>query len=432
MSAQAAGVDSPAAFHAEPPAPLVDLTRARSVLRARGLDAVVGSSDANLFYLSGHASDATLCHFFDRWAAALLPAAESSPGALFIPEYELAYQVTRPTWLPELRAYGTEWSGASMLLSQIEAGVGVETELRRPLRDLVRSTRTSRAPDLVAALAAYIEKELPSRSIRVGFDDLRLGAAVRERIGARMEVADGLPAFRRMRAVKTLPEIDLLRRAAAANDAAVRAAATAIREGRPWADMVRAYRAALADRGAKPLGERGMLFGAGPDGGFVLDHDYVERKRFRRGESVVLDAISQYRLYHADMARTAVVGAPAKRHVELHGIVADTLAEVEAQMRPGAHTRKLEALAAEAIARRGLDPRLTTLVMHPIGLEIFDFAAPEELRDGWTIEASSVLNFEVFYRDPEWGGVHIEDSVLVRDGGIERFSDSPRELIVAA
>lgn len=430
MTTPATERDPSPGFQATPPTPLVDLARARSVMRAHGLDAVVASTDGNLFYLAGHASDATLCHFFDRWAAALLPAADASPGALFIPEYELAYQVTRPTWLPALRAYGTEWSGASMLLSQIEAGVGIETEIRRPLRELVRRTRTTRTPDLVTALAAYIEKELASRSIRVGFDDLRLGAAVGERIGERMMAVDGLPALRRMRAVKTSPEIDLLRRAALANEAAVGAAAAAIGEGRPWADMVGAYRAALAQRGAKPLGERGMLFGAGPDGGFVLDHDYVERKRFRRGESVVLDAIAQYRLYHADMARTAVIGPPANRHVELHGIVADTLAEVEAKMRPGAHTRQLEAFATEAIRRRGLDPRLTTLVMHPIGLEIFDFAAPEDARDGWSIETCSVLNFEVFYRDPEWGGVHLEDSVLVRENGIERLSDSPRDLII--
>jgi Xaa-Pro aminopeptidase len=40
------------------------------------------------------------------------------------------------------------------------------------------------------------------------------------------------------------------------------------------------------------------------------------------------------------------------------------------------------------------------------------------------------LNFEVFYRDPEVGGVHLEDTVLVTPTGLEHLSALPRELIV--
>ncbi len=56
-----------------------------------------------------------------------------------------------------------------------------------------------------------------------------------------------------------------------------------------------------------------MLFGAGLDGSFELDHDYVAGKRFASGDAVVLDAISIGRVYYADMARTAIVGEPACR-----------------------------------------------------------------------------------------------------------------------
>ena len=79
----------------------------------------------------------------------------------------------------------------------------------------------------------------------------------------------------------------------------------------------------------------------------------------------------------------------------------------------------------------GLNPRWTTLVVHPIGLEIFDYAEPEHVSGGWMLEPGMAMNFEVFYRDPQEGGMHLEDTVVVRPGGLEIFSRSSRDLIVA-
>ena len=42
------------------------------------------------------------------------------------------------------------------------------------------------------------------------------------------------------------------------------------------------------------------------------------------------------------------------------------------------------------------------------------------------------MNFEVFYRDPEYGGIHLEDTVLVTDRGVDHFSTFSRDMIVVA
>ena len=120
--------------------------------------------------------------------------------------------------------------------------------------------------------------------------------------------------LRKIRAVKTEAEIDVLRVAARINDRALQAAAAAIApggaRGTTWCSRIATC---WPREGAKPLGERGMLFNSGPDGAFVLDHDFSEAQTFQAGETVVLDAICEYRLYHGDMARTAVVGEPTPR-----------------------------------------------------------------------------------------------------------------------
>ena len=428
----AAPAKSASAFEPTPPVRLVDTERCRRAMAEQRLDGLIATGDENLYYLSGHAPDSVLAHFYDTWDAAILPRHADAPPCLIISEYDLAYCVTHPTWMPELRVYGAEWSSAAGLLDRINRGIGVDTELRQPLRQLYQSTLPKRTASLIEAILRYIQEEMPSGALRIGFDDLRLGAAVQAKLGNRLEAVDGLPALRRSRLVKTPAEIELLRAGAAINDAAVTAAATAVVTGRPWYDMVRAYRRVLADRDAKASGERGMLFGAGPDGSFVLDHRYVESKRFAAGDSVVLDAICTYRMYHADMARTAVVGEPRKRHRELYDAVRTTLQASEASLRPGKHTREIEKGAAEILRNHGLEPGLATLVFHPIGLNVFDYASPEEAANGWTIEASTAMNFEVFYRDPEYGGIHLEDTVLVTDRGVDRFSTFSRDMIVVA
>ncbi|UCE30413.1 MAG: aminopeptidase P family protein, partial [Burkholderiales bacterium] len=259
----------------------------------------------------------------------------------------------------------------------------------------------------------------------------RLGQQLAERIGSRCTVVDARWVFRRIRLVKTEAEIALLQRAAAINEAALLRASKYIAAGASWSEMIDAFRATLASHAAKPAGERGMLFGAGPDGSFVLDHEYAAGKRFAVGDSVVLDAISTYRLYHADMARTAVVGEPSARQSAIFDAVVDVLNEAEQALRPGAHTRALEQTAAALLERRGLEPGLATLVFHPIGLNVFDYGSPEAIAGGWTVEPDTVMNFEVFYRDPEAGGIHLEDSVRVTGGGHDRLSSLGRELIVA-
>lgn len=419
-------------FEPTPPVRLVDPERCRRVMAENRLDALIATGDENLYYLSSHAPDSVLAHFYDTWDAAILARHVDAPPCLIISEYDLAYCVTHPTWMPELRVYGAEWSSAAGLLDRINRGIGVDTELRRPLRELYQRTLPKRTSNLIEAILSYIQDELPSGALRIGFDDLRLGAAVQARLGSRLEAVDGLPALRRSRLVKTPAEIELLRAGAGVNDAAVAAAAAAVVKGRPWYDMVRAYRRVLADRDAKASGERGMLFGAGPDGSFVLDHRYAEAKRFAAGDSVVLDAICTYRMYHADMARTAVVGEPRKRHRELYDAVRESLQTSERSLRPGVHTREIEKGAAEILRKHGLEPGLATLVFHPIGLNVFDYASPEEAANGWTVDDSTAMNFEVFYRDPEFGGIHLEDTVLVTGRGIEHFSKYSRDMIVIA
>ena len=417
---------------ATPPAQLVNLPRAYAVMKEQRLDAMVATTHRNLYYLSSHMPDSVLGDFQDLNAAAILPADPSVPGTLVASDYDLAYLITHPTWLPQLRMFGAkERSSATFLLEVLSKGIGIETPLREPLRASYAATRPTVEADVNAALARALRDTLPDTGqVVVAFDDLRVGYEMRRRLGDRLHVVDALHHFRKIRMVKTPAEIALLRKASEINDVAVMEAAQAATAGRPLSDMVNAYRMAMVRQGGAFMGRRGMMFGAGPDGGFVLDNNYAEQKILAKGDSVVFDCVGKYELYHCDIARTGIVEELSPRMSELHAVVREGLAAAEAKLRPGANTEDSKAAAAAVLRKHGLSLDLTTLAWHNVGLDITEYAHPSERTLGWIVEPGMVMNFEVFHRDPDVGGVHLEDSILVTADGIEFFSTLPRDVIV--
>ena len=414
-----------------PPVRLINLPRTHAVIKEQGLDAMVATTHRNLYYASGHMPDSVYGDFQDLNAAAILLADEKVPPMLVASDYDLAYLVTHPTWLPQLRMFGAkERSSATFLLEVLSKGLGIETALREPLRASYAATRATVEPDVNSALARALNDSLPAGQVRVAFDDLRVGHEMRRRLGDRIHVVDALHHFRKIRMVKTPAEVDLLRKAAAINDVAVGEAAAVATSGRPMSDMVNAYRMSMVRQGGTFMGRRGMMFGAGPDGGFVLDNNYAETKILSKGDSVVFDCVGKYELYHCDIARTGVVEQASTRMTKLHEIVREGLAAAEAKLHAGANTEESKAAAAEVLSRNKLSLDLTTLAWHNVGLDITEYAHPSERTKGWVVEPGMVMNFEVFHRDPDVGGVHLEDSVHVTANGLEYLSKLPRDVIV--
>jgi len=410
---------------------LINMPRAYAVMKEQGLDAMVPTTHKNLYYATGHMPDSVLGDFQDLTAAAVLPADEKVSPMLVASDYDLAYLVTHPTWMPELRMFGAkERSSATFLLEVLSKGLGIETELRDPLRALYTETRSHVEPDIYTALTRALSDTLPSGQVRVAFDDLRVGNEIRRRLGDRIHVVDGLHHFRKIRMVKTPAELKLLRKSASINDVAVMEAAAAAGAGRKMSAMVDAYRMSMVRQGGSAMGQRGMMFGAGPDGGFVLDNEYAEAKILSAGDVIVLDCVGKYQLYHCDTARTGIVEKASAQLTKKHDAVREALETAEAQLKPGANTLDLAALAANVLTKHGLNLNLTTLAWHNVGLDVVEYSHPSERTGGWTVEPGMVMNLELFHRDPDIGGVHMEDSVHVTPTGLEYLSALPREVLV--
>jgi Xaa-Pro aminopeptidase len=131
--------------------------------------------------------------------------------------------------------------------------------------------------------------------------------------------------------------------------------------------------------------------------------------------------------YHSDMTRTVVLGSAADWQRDLHALVASIQAELRAATVPGAVPVELDGVAAERIRAAGHDAAHG--LGHGVGLEIHEspFLVPGSTAARLAERVPVTVEPGVYL--PGRGGVRIEDTVVVRTGGAESLTTSPRELI---
>jgi Xaa-Pro aminopeptidase len=408
---------------------LLNRARLSRQLAEEGLDAVILATDANVAYGSGFASEFFLGHFEDHVSAVLLARDPAVPPALVIPEFDLPYLAERPSWIEDVRIYGNPWSSVGTFM-----GATLEAKMDTGLRRKLAASRARLKPTQTPAMLDALEKAIRDRRLeraRLGCDDLRVAARLEARgIGGTAGIVDALWTMRRVRIVKTEAERALMTRGAALNAEALAKVVAAGRPGALEADLTRVYRRHLADHDARHLGDRGMMFGTGDASNFSLPSS--DERRLTPGDAIVLDCLGTLRGYHMDLARTGVVGAPTASQQLRYTAVRTALEEIESRMRAGVHTQDVREWVRDAIAKFGLRRELVSVTTHALGLEVFEFPDETGLAKGFALETGMIVNTEVFYRDPDLGSFHLEDSVAIAPEGCALLHPVPRELVVFA
>ncbi len=228
-----------------------------------------------------------------------------------------------------------------------------------------------------------------------------------------------------LRQVKGPAELKTIARAAAIAD---RAFARIVREIKPgMAELAIAARleALMKSCGAaRPSFE--TIVGSGPNG--ALPHAKPGPRKVRTGDFIVLDFGAYYQGYCSDMTRTVVLGRPTDRHRRIYGIVADAqLAGLKA-VRSGVSGKAADAAARDVIERAGYGKNYGHGLGHGVGMEVHELPRLGKLSDN-VLPENSVVTVEPGIYLPGWGGVRIEDLVVVTKTGNKILSRSPKELI---
>ena len=169
---------------------------------------------------------------------------------------------------------------------------------------------------------------------------------------------------------------------------------------------------------------------SGPNG--PLPPYRAGERRLEPGDLVVLDFGGVLDGYCSDLTRTVSVGPPSAEALRVHGAVREAQAAAIAAVRPGLDATSVDAAARGVLDRLGLGEAFGHGTGHGLGLDVHEeprISRPRPDAPGARLEPGMVFTIEPGAYLPGWGGVRIEDDVLVTEGGCEVLTSVPRDLL---
>lgn len=262
-------------------------------------------------------------------------------------------------------------------------------------------------------------------SAHVSFDQW---ASLASLMGKRVRLAPVKDAVESLRAVKSAGEIEAIRRSVALCSRAYESAIAQVRPG-----MTEFEVAAELDHAMRLLGAEGPAFETIVASGkrSALPHARPTAARLKPNQLLLVDMGANLDGYASDMTRVAHLGRPGARARSMYRAVLDAqLAGIEA-VRPGALCREVDAAARRTLKRSRLDRFFTHSTGHGLGLEIHEIPRLGAKVDA-RLEPGMVVTIEPGVYLPEFGGIRIEDTVLVTETGVEILTPTPKEFLVIA
>jgi len=222
-----------------------------------------------------------------------------------------------------------------------------------------------------------------------------------------------------LRKVKDSGEIGLMRKAGELTCEGMRAAYEVIRPGMKEFEV-----AAEIEYAMRRKGSWGTAFDTIVASGVrsAFPHGGCTDREIREGDLVVVDIGASYRYYRSDMTRTLVAGKPSERQKRLYEIVRTAQQKAVQAVKAKAKARELDTIARKIIEEAGYGVNFVHSLGHGIGLEVHEPPTlSQQSKD--RLAVGNVVTIEPGIYIAGFGGIRIEDTVLVKEHGFEKFTD---------
>jgi len=326
---------------------------------------------------------------------------------------------------PENRRYFSGFTGSSGLLLVGADAARLITDFRyieQAARQAPEFAVVRHSSDMYETLAAEIQA---IGGGRIGFESDYVAWDACQKMGEFVEKLVPLH-LDKLRMVKDEAELASLRVAVRLADAAFDHILSFIRPGVSERDIALELEFFMRKKGAEKAAFD-IIVASGPRS--ALPHGVASDKRIAAGEFVTMDFGAVFEGYHSDITRTVVVSKASARQREIYDLVrAAQQAGLDA-IAAGRLGREVDEAARRVIGDAGYGDYFGHGLGHGLGLAIH-----EEPRLSPTGDVLLAPNMTVTVEPgvylPEWGGVRIEDTVVVTAGGAEVLTASSKELIL--
>lgn len=408
---------------------LLNRVRALELMERFGLDALIAATRENVTYLSDFAPWGQAVHrYFQRPDFVVFPKQQDQAPALLLYLGEATYAAAQPPWIKEIYTYGQPRS------PRYEGPGPMTAEEERFFSVLDGAKIKGKNP--AEALADLLRERGLSRG-HIALDHEGMAQEVKESLRSALPQAkfsDASDLFRLIRMVKTPEEIARLRKAAELNERAIATMFAKARAGCDEIELAQEYHGEIA----KERGQVGWLhLGSGRRSAGIFP---PSSKKLEAGDLLRVDAGCYLNFYHSDTCGSAVLGEPTAKQTRLFAAGKSGIAACLEILRPGSRPSELLEALNQGLKMAGMREARKDFVGHTIGIEArefpFEFGPPKALASPFLPETTDIpleenmaINVEVALVELGFGGIQIEHTLVLKDGGFEFIVPQERELI---
>ncbi len=262
---------------------------------------------------------------------------------------------------------------------------------------------------------------------KIGFDNFDVGSflAIRKNL-KKTQLKGASQIIREMRKVKDQVELRNMRKAAELVDIGAKAAVEAIKPG------IREYEvAAEAEYAMRKQGSEGTAFDTIVASGLssAYPHGGCTGKKIKKGELIQFDVGARYQHYNSDLTRTFLVGKPTPKQQKMYNVVMEAQEKAFQKIREGVKAKQVDAAVRGFIKKEGFGENFVHGLGHGVGLAVHELPMLNTVSKD-VLKAGNVVTDEPGIYIIGYGGVRIEDTVLVKKNGAERLTKAPYDLVV--
>jgi Xaa-Pro aminopeptidase len=230
------------------------------------------------------------------------------------------------------------------------------------------------------------------------------------KINAKLTDTDGI--IENIRMVKEPAEIELMKKAAEITDTVFESEVKRIKAGMTELQIAWEMEKAFQENGSEGLAFP-TIVGSGPNA--ALPHAKPSGRVVNEGETIVIDMGGIYQGYKNDITRTICLGKADAKLKEVYNVVLEAQQIATKNIRAGMTGKEADVIARDIIKQGGYGDKFGHSLGHGVGLEEHEqprlsTASKEKLTEGMVFTVEPGIYIE------GWGGVRIEDTVIMENG----------------